>query len=69
MSITLQEVKQAYISNYGEFYNKASFMNFDQAFESAWDSFNTVTNPNPTEDLTKHDFAQAMTECWQLAQH
>ena len=55
-------VKAAYLEFYGEFYND-EFENFDQAFASAWRSFDYVPGATAPEHI-----AEAMCECWQLTQ-
>jgi len=64
MSITLQEVKQAYIEMYGEFFNTDEYSDFDEAFSSAWQSFDFVANAT-----NEYDFAEAMTCLPQLTQY
>lgn len=59
--MTLKEVKTAFVQLYGNDVYSSEFDSFDQAFRSAWDSFDYVAGASTAED-----FAQAMTDCWQL---
>lgn len=63
VKVTFEGVKSAYIELYGKFYNEEEFTNFDTAFLEAWHSFDYVSNASD-----EYDFAQAMTQCWQLQQ-
>lgn len=62
-AISFQQAKNAYVELYGEFYNDAQFDNFDDAFKSAWESFDYISGASDGCEV-----AQGMCECWQLQQ-
>ena len=64
MGYTLQEVKQAYLEMYGKFFNEDEYSSFDEAFLSAWQSFDFVANATD-----EYEVAIGMTELCQLTQY
>ena len=62
--VSFQQAKEAYLELYGETYNTVEFESFDNAFLSAWNSFDFISNARD-----KYQFVQGMTDCWQLTQY
>lgn len=61
---TMSEVKKEYISMYGNTVFDNSFTDFEEAFVSAWKSFDFFSSSCSCE--TVEGCSQALTECLQL---
>lgn len=63
MTVHYQEAKKTFINLYGDDSYNDVFSSFDEAFLSAWDSFDYISSATTIEE-----FAEGMSECWQLQQ-
>ena len=63
-AITFNAAKEAYIRQYGEFFNDNEYESFDDAFRDAWESIDFISGAKYL-----YEFVEGMTRLPQLTQY
>lgn len=61
MEITFEKAKETFARMYGDAIFNSKFSSFGEAFYSAWESVDFISNAT-----TPEEFCEGMCECWQL---